>query len=85
VSGRASGGRAVPRGRHVTPSGVEDEPHELAAFEREWLCVCRLVGFRATGGEVVLEINGVTDEAIAATQRMFGSLRTTVVQNLNEC
>jgi hypothetical protein len=55
--------------------GVEDELRELAALERE-CCAFAAWTVSAVDGSVVLEISGASDEAIAAVQAMFGSLRS---------
>jgi hypothetical protein len=55
-------------------AGVADELHALAAHERE-CCAFADWTVGAADGRVVLEVSGASEEAIAAVQGMFGSLR----------
>jgi hypothetical protein len=54
--------------------GVEDELRELAALERD-CCAFADWSVSTPGGSAVLEVGGSSDEAVAAVQAMFGSLR----------
>ena len=54
--------------------GVEAELRELAALERE-CCAFADWTVSAADGSVVLEVSGASEEAIAAVQAMFGSMR----------
>jgi hypothetical protein len=54
--------------------GVEVELRDLAALERE-CCAFADWTVSAADGSVVLEVSGASDEAIAAVQNIFGSLR----------
>lgn len=57
--------------------GAEDELRKLAALERE-CCAFAAWLVHSTGPTAVLDITADTDQAVAAVQGMFSSLRPTL-------